>query len=111
MACPSGAANGTSVEPSAVACRAIPLTVRSRYWASYSSMPCCTEAVPCFHRLESSRASVWAVAVLAFGAPNRAIRMKLSINSRCQFDGFVLLAQALTQYLCGGLSSSRRLCS
>ena len=44
------------------------------------------------------------------GPPPGGIRMKLSINSRRQFDGFVLLAQALTQYLCGGLSSSRRLC-
>jgi hypothetical protein len=44
------------------------------------------------------------------GSASGVIRMKLSINSRCQFDGFVLLDQALTQYLCGGLSSSRRLC-
>lgn len=35
--------------------------------------------------------------------------MKLSINSRCQFDGFVVLAQALTQYLRGRSSFSRRL--
>jgi len=27
MACPSGAANGTSVEPSALACRTIPFTL------------------------------------------------------------------------------------
>ena len=35
--------------------------------------------------------------------------MKLSINSHCQCDGFVVLAQALTQYGCGGLSFARRL--
>ena len=35
--------------------------------------------------------------------------MKLSINSHCQCDGFVVLAQALTQDLCSGLSFARRL--
>ena len=32
------------------------------------------------------------------------MRMKLSINSRHNFKGSVLLAQALPQYLCCGLS-------
>lgn len=32
------------------------------------------------------------------------IRMKLSIHSRHKFNSFVLLAQALPQYLCCGLS-------
>ena len=35
--------------------------------------------------------------------------MKLSIHSHCQGDGFVVLAQALTQYVCGGWSCARRL--
>ena len=38
------------------------------------------------------------------GPPWRAIHMKLSINSRRKFNGFMLLAQAFPQYLCGGLS-------
>ena len=49
--CPSYTASGTSVEPNALAWRAIAFTFRSRYWASYSSMPCGTEAVPCVNRL------------------------------------------------------------
>jgi CoA-transferase family III len=36
--------------------------------------------------------------------PWNRIRMKLSIHSRHKFNGFVLLAQALPQYLCCGLS-------
>ena len=40
------------------------------------------------------------------GDPERGIRMKLSINSRRKFNGFVLLAQALPQYLCCRLSFS-----
>jgi len=35
--------------------------------------------------------------------------MKLSINSCCIFNGFVLLVQALTQSLCCGSSFARRL--
>ena len=38
--------------------------------------------------------------------PMGAIRMKLSIHSRRTCNGFVLLVQALPQYLCGGLSFS-----
>jgi hypothetical protein len=40
------------------------------------------------------------------GAGAGGIRMKLSINSRRKFNGFVLLAQARPQYLCSGLSFS-----
>src|SRR5215475_9141153 len=43
-------------------------------------------------------------------APQEGIRMKLSINSGCQRNGFMLLVQALTQYLCGGSSFARRFC-
>jgi hypothetical protein len=39
----------------------------------------------------------------------QGIRMKLSINSCCTFNGFVLLVQALTQSLCCGSSFARRL--
>jgi hypothetical protein len=38
--------------------------------------------------------------------PLDGIRMKLSISSRCKFNGFVLLTQTLPQYLCCGLSFS-----
>ena len=38
------------------------------------------------------------------GSPLRAIHMKLSSNKRHKCNGFVLLAQALPQYVCGGLS-------
>ena len=43
------------------------------------------------------------------GSPAPGICMKLSINSHRKCNGFVLLAQALPQYLCGGLSFSQRL--
>jgi hypothetical protein len=46
------------------------------------------------------------LAVLVQEAQTRGIRMKLSISSHRQFNGFLLLAQALPQYLGGGLSFS-----
>ena len=44
------------------------------------------------------------VAAHWLGDRQMGIHMKLSINSRRKFNGFMLLAQAFPQYLCGGLS-------
>src|SRR5215475_10024032 len=43
-------------------------------------------------------------AVLPLGPAPRGIRMKLSMNRPHYFKGSVLVAQALPQYLCCGLS-------
>src|SRR5439155_1937634 len=66
------AARGTRVYPKALACLAIVVTLRSRYCASYASRPCWTYALPWRNRLETRRASLDAVAVMALGVPRRA---------------------------------------
>jgi hypothetical protein len=78
------AARGTNVAPRAVACWAMPVTVRARYGASEASRPCWTSALPCCHRRETRRARVWAAAVRAVRVPRRAcIRRKQAPQARC----------------------------
>ena len=78
-----GAARGTRVSPNAVACVAIVVTVRSRSCAAEASSPWWTAALPCGNRLETSRASLWAVAVRALGGPRRAfLRRKQAPQAR-----------------------------
>ena len=67
---PSGAL--TRVSPRILARRVTGFTVRSWDCCASSSMPCRTEAVPCLSIVEIKRASWWAGAVRACGAPRRA---------------------------------------
>ena len=78
------AVRGTRVYPTALACVAIVVIVRSRSCASEASRPCWTYALPCCNRRETRRASVCAVAVMALGVPRRAcIRRKKAPQALC----------------------------
>jgi hypothetical protein len=63
----------TKAEPKAFARRVTFGTIRWWYGRSSSAIRWRTSVVPCFRSLSSRRASVGAVAVIAFGVPHRAV--------------------------------------